>query len=163
MPQAEKPKQIKWSGELGVPIAKKSVSIAKFYRPDLSPAELDDWINHDVERQRREKLPALPRHYKIAGQTPRSWLELAMGLAIQFVPGMKFADEVARPVGRPGRWTGAAGIQFVSEVDQLADGQKCNTSEAIDLIREIDPTRYPYSKNSLRKRYYGVKSLISNT
>jgi len=157
MPQARKPKQIKWPGELGVPITKMSVSIAKLFEASMTPAELGDWINQDLERQRREKLPALLKHYKIVGQTPRSWLELAMGLAIQFVPGMKLAHEVAGPVGRPGRWKGVVGIQFVSEVDQLAEGQKCSTSEAIDLLREIDPIRYPDSRNSLRKRYYEVK------
>jgi hypothetical protein len=164
MPQANKPKQLKWPGELRVPIAQKSISIAKLFQPNMTSAELSDWINEDVERQRLEKLPALLKHYKIAGQTQRSWLELAMALATQFVPGMKFAHEVAGPVGRPGRWKGVAGIQFITEVDQLADGQKCSASEAIDIdiLREIDPIRYADSRNSLRKRYYEVKSLTSN-
>jgi hypothetical protein len=128
MPQAKKPKQMKWPGELGVPIAKMSVPLAKHYQPDMTPAELDNWINQDVESQRREKLRALLKHYKILGQTALAWRELALCLALAHVPGFKLAEDMPKPQGNPGRWTKAAGAQLVAEVAALRESMKINTS-----------------------------------
>jgi hypothetical protein len=127
MPQAKKPKQMKWPGELGAPIAKMSAPLAK-HHPDMTPAELDDWINQDVESQRREKLRTLLKHYKIVGQTGGAWRELAVCLALAHVPGFMLAEDMPKPPGNPGRWAKAAGVQLVAEVAALRESMKINTS-----------------------------------
>lgn len=49
-----------------------------------------------VERQRREKMPALFARYGISPDNPRCWEELAFKLAIEHVPGFRVKDAAGR-------------------------------------------------------------------
>jgi hypothetical protein len=122
------------------------------------PGDPLKWIDEQVERERHAKLPLLLKHYGIAGQTDRDFKELAKLLAVDFIDGFKLAELAPKPVGAPGRWTGAEGAQLVDEVEALMGAHNLNVADAIRLIRKIAPIRYGNMKEpSLRKRYGEAK------
>jgi len=154
MPQAKKPKQKKWEGALGEPIERWPKDVLKTQFPNLTSEELDKLIDERVELERRGKLLLLLEHYGIAGKSGRDFMELSKSLAVDFVDGFKLAEFAPRPVGAPGRWTTAAGLQLVEEVDVLKKGGGLTAAEAIRLVRKLDPKRYgTMNERSLRKRY----------
>ncbi len=164
MSQASKPKKRKWPGELGRPIDPIPPVIARLLRPDLNPAEIEGWIRDEIERERYVKLRAALRHYGIPDEKPRSFIELAKRLATELMDGFKLAADVPKPVGKPGRWTGAAGIQLIAEVTAIMGRDKCGAAEAVDILSEADPVRYPPGKRKTilnhfyRIRKHGVES-----
>jgi hypothetical protein len=157
MPQASKPKRNRLPGTLDHPISKMPKTVARHYVPGGSDKQIEDFIEEDVERQRFEKMKSLPDYLSIDQKD--GWYPVALKLAIKTFDGLKLEAQASKPVGAPRRWRGAAGIQFTMEVEGIMTSEKCNLSQAIETLCQIDPTRYPpEQKESLRKRYYEIKT-----
>jgi hypothetical protein len=145
----------KWPKGLERPISRLPDKIVKLIHPNMTG---DQW----VEQERYAKLKLLLQHYKIEGETRVAWIELAKQLAIERFVGMRLPDG-AKAVGKRKHWTGAHGAQFVAEVQAIKEAMKCNTSQAINELCELDPERYPLAqKRSLRKRYDEARKRIRN-
>src|SRR4029453_11907858 len=100
--------RVNYTGELADPIYEPSGE-------SLAERVIEKW---------NSKIGFLFDWYEIDSDAPNAWRLLALNLAVDHVPGMKFINEEAkRKRGRKKSWKAGLGAQLVREVEALKTQQ----------------------------------------
>jgi hypothetical protein len=59
--------------------------------------------------------------------------------------------------GRPGKWKGAHGYEFVAGILDIQAQEKCSVAEAIRKLKKTDPKRWPEKPRDLEARFREIK------
>jgi len=86
----------------------------------------------EISKRAVEKLWLLFEHYKIDPSDEQRWRELALSLALEHVPGLRFANRPKR--GRKPTWKTGLGDELVRAVDDVKSRTGKSTKEAIAAL-----------------------------
>jgi hypothetical protein len=59
--------------------------------------------------------------------------------------------------GRPGKWKGAHGYEFVTGILDIQARENCTVAEAIRRLKKTDPKRWPEKPRDLETRFQEIK------
>ena len=152
-------KRSKYKGELAKPIVLDpyfaialSIVAKKGAQPDKEQEEIirrrrDAWIL----LARGRKLALLLEHFGISESAKHVWLQLALALAQEHVPGMEINS--LRKKGRPARRPSSLEIRMA--VHTVLFERDHGVSDAIRILQKREPERWGKFKFAdLRNRYY---------
>jgi hypothetical protein len=70
-----------------------------------------------------------------------------------------FRKAITWPVkGRPAKWKGRHGFDFVAGVLAAQSGEKCDIATAIQAIKKADPAKWRENKRDLERRFQEIKA-----
>jgi hypothetical protein len=145
---------VRYSGILAEPV------LWEYPRPsillgDPTPDEVDRMAQAN-SRQLAERMAALFRHYGINPADDFAFGQLALKLAIDWVPGFQVVFKPPKGVGRPSKWKGGIkGVELFADVKALV--RKGHSERAACRILATSPKyaeRYKGEKErNLHRRY----------
>jgi hypothetical protein len=153
---------IEWKGSPKVP----EPTASEDYKEDFQAAL------EEFRSAQRQKLELLRKHYKLANG-PLGDFDLAMRLAIEFVPGFKMANPLqsrGRNPQRPGRqrikWTDGQYIGLLFDLERAKEEHGTNTD--IEALKKIvsRPNDYftekpPRTEDALAKRAVSLNARLT--
>jgi hypothetical protein len=124
--------EINYPGELAEPIYEPVLVAGMLYDDTVAKREAQE----RAAMRRFAKLPALFLFYGIDPNSPRSWLQLALRLAENHVPGMQITHRSTGTSGRPKVWKFGLGTELLRDVEVLRALKGLNISQALQELSQ---------------------------
>jgi hypothetical protein len=153
---------IEWKGPWKAPEPAASEDYKKDFQAALE----------EFRSAQRQKLELLKKHYKLANGPPGDF-DLAMRLAIEFVPGFKMANPLqsrGRNPQRPGRqrikWTDGQFIGLLVDVEKAMEepGTRTDIQALKKIVRRPNdyfPDKPPRSEEAISKRAASLNARLT--
>lgn len=128
-------KNLKWKGDLSVPL--KTKVLGPLARPEAAECAMSArWAEINP------KLDRLLDHYEIKRDNPQSWFLLSLALAEEFIPGF----QEAKSKGRAVKWGMFERGILVVELDRVKKAKTLSIKAAAGVLAKQEPWRSAVSQ-----------------